>query len=128
MDSFLLSRLYIVLALINAKNEIFHEDFATMSELNRFTLFMQSEFNSRNLGVAITHELDREVLDISMDGTFIKISNRCRSGLEMLSSNVLDVLTDKSLLAEFFTKLENDRLKEIEEFSETDIRTYKMNK
>lgn len=128
MDSFLLSRVYVALALIKAKNEIFNEDFATRFELNRFTIFMQNEFINRNLGIAITNDLDREELDISMDGTMIKISNRCCSRLEMLSSNVLDVLTDKSLLAEFFTKLENDRLKEIEEFSVTDIKTHKMNK
>lgn len=108
-----LSKNYVALALIKAKYEIFNEDFATMSELNRFTLFMQKEFNNRDLGVAIAYDLDREDFDI-IKGRIIMVSDRCCYNLDTLSTNVLSVLTNPDLISQFFINLENDRIQTVE--------------
>lgn len=108
MFSPFLSKGYVALALIKAKDQIFNETFATKSELNQFTSFMQQKFNEQKLGIVIDYELDREELNIK-DG-IIHVTDRCRLDLKSLPDEIQDILTDESLILEFFVKIETRRL------------------
>lgn len=44
----ILSKEYLALALIEAKNNFFHENFATTAELNQFENFIQQQFTNQN--------------------------------------------------------------------------------
>lgn len=113
MTTLFLSKNYVALSLIRAKHKIFDEDFVTMSEFNRFTLFMQEQFNKRHLDIIITHDLSREDFDI-INEQIIMVSDKCCFNLDMLSTNILAVLTDSDLISNFFINFEGDRLQKAE--------------
>lgn len=115
MSNPFLSKEYVALALIKAKSQIFNEDFATTSELNQFTSFMQKEFNERELGVAITYELDR--IDFNVTNGIVTITDKCCLNLDWLPNEILDILTDESLISKFFVKIETRRLELLKSFS-----------
>ena len=114
MSSPFLSKEYIALALIKAKFQIFDESFATTSELNQFILFMQQEFNERELGVVITHELGIE--DFNVKDGVVTVTDRCCFDLDRLPDEILNILTDESLILNFFTKIETRRLEILKSF------------
>lgn len=109
-----LSQGYVALALIKRKSQIFGENFATMSELNQFTNFIQKKFNEQELGIAIVHKLDRNYYNVR-DG-IITVTDICRDDLDFLSSKISDILTNESLFLEFYMKLEKRRIKILEKF------------
>ncbi len=112
MENPFLLKEYIALALIKAKSEIYGESFTTTAELSQFTIFMQQVFNERELGIVIVHELGMK--DFNVNGGIVTVTDRCCYDLMQLSDvpdDVLDILTDESLILEFFMRLENGRLK-----------------
>ncbi len=121
MSNPFLSKEYVALALMKAKNQIFHESFVTTSELNQFILFMRQEFNKRELGVVITYELGRE--DFNVKDGIVTVTDRCCFDLEMLPDKILNILTDESLILEFFVKIETRRLEILKSFSKSPIAT-----
>lgn len=125
MSSPILSKEYVALALIKAKFQIFGESFATTSELNQFRLFMQQEFNERQLGVVITHELG---IAIQVKGGVVTVTDRCGLDLDRLPDKILNILTDESLILNFFAKIETRRLEILKSFqpSATQSSTNKM--
>lgn len=109
-----LSQEYVALALIKRKDKIFGESFATMSELNQFTNFMQRKFNEQELGIAIVHKLDRDYFNVR--NGIITVTDNCRDDLDMLPSKISNILTDGSLFLEFFMRLEKRRIEILERF------------
>ncbi len=116
MTSPFLSQEYVALALIKAKFEIFDESFATTSELNQFTTFMQREFNERELGIVIVNKLGIE--DFNVKGGIITVTDRCCYDLRRISDEILDILTDKSLTLKFFMRAEKRKLEILEELQQ----------
>ncbi len=108
METPFLSKAYVALALIEAKDKIFDESFATTSELSQFTIFMQQKFNERELGIIIVHELS--IKDFNVNGGIVTVTDRCCYDLYQLPNGIFDILTDESLILEFFMRLENERL------------------
>lgn len=53
MSACFLQNDYTALALIEAKNKIFQENFITLSEFNQFNLSLQQEFHNRGLDVVV---------------------------------------------------------------------------
>lgn len=121
MSSPFLSKEYVALALIKAKSQIFHESFATTSELNQFTLFLQQQFNERELGVVITHELG--ITSFNVKGGVVTVTDRCCFDLDRLSDEILNILTDESLILDFFVKMETGRLEFLKSFPKYSIAT-----
>lgn len=119
MSSFFLSKEKVALVLIKAKYQIFNESFATASELQQFTSFMQQEFNKRELGVIILYELDRE--NFHVNNGVITINERSWINLDIIPDKILNVLTDKSLILEFFSKIETRRLEILKSLSKSPI-------
>ena len=103
-----LAQEYVALALIKAKSEIFHENFITTSELNQFTMLMQSKFNERQLETAIVHNLNPE--DFNVKNGIITTTDRCCYDLVMLSCDMLNIMTDESLILNFFMSVEERRM------------------
>lgn len=112
MVSSFLSQEYVALALIKAKFQIFDESFASTSELNRFTTFMQQEFNKRKLDIVIVHKLGIE--DFSVKNGIVTVTDRCCYDLDRLSDEILGILTDKSLVLKFFMEVEKGRVEILE--------------
>lgn len=112
MKNSFLSQSYVALALIKAKSQIFNEGFVTTSELNQFIIYMQREFNKRDLNIVIVNELNPE--DFSIKDGIVTITDNCCYDLNSLSYKVLNVLTDVSLILDFFMKLEKEKIKTLE--------------
>ena len=105
--------LIVVLFLIKAKSKIFNENFVTQSELNQFILFMQKEFNKRNLGVVITHTLYIGNFNVN---SVISITDKCYIDLNRLPDEIYNILTDESLILQFFILYETKRLEFLNKF------------
>ena len=121
-----LSQRYVALALIKRKYQIFGESFATMSELNQFTNFIQQKFNEQELGVAIIYNLDRDYFNVR--NGIITVTDKCRDDLDMLSSKISDILTDDSLFLDFFMNLEKRRIEILESFQFENSKSNKKDK
>jgi len=113
MKTFFLGKEYVALLLIRAKEQFLEESFITISELNQFDYFLQQEFNNRNLDIVITsNTLSSE--DFNTMGEAIMTSNTCCFDLNLLPLNVLTVLYDANLIADFLIQLENKKLEMLE--------------
>ena len=113
MASSFLSIGYVAMVLIKEKSQIFGESFITMSELNQFRYFMQKEFNNKDLGIVITYnDLSRE--DFNIFGGVVIPSERCCYDVDYIRYDILNILTDENLILQFFTELENRKLKNLE--------------
>lgn len=113
MKNSFLSIGYVAMVLIKEKTQIFGESFITMSELNQFRYFMQKEFNNKNLGIAIVSN-DLSIEDFNIFGGVVIPSERCCYNVDYIRSDVLNILTDENLILQFFTELENRKLKILE--------------
>lgn len=125
MKTFFLGNEYVALLLIRAKEQFLQESFITTSELNQFDYFLQQEFNNRNLNIVITsNTLSSE--DFNTMGEAIMASNTCCFDLDLLPLNVLTVLYDSNLIADFLIQLENKKLEMLErKKEETGPKLYK---
>lgn len=104
-----LGREYLVLSLLNAKEQIFDESFVTLSELNQFHHFLQNVFNKKGLDIVI----DFNILssdDFNMVGGVIMVHDNCCLNVDRLPANVLSVLYDVNLIANFLMQLEHKKL------------------
>ena len=113
MKNSFLSIGYVAMVLIKEKTQIFGESFITMSELNQFRYFMQKEFNNKNLGIAIVSN-DLSIEDFNIFCGVVIPSERCCYNVYYIRSDVLNILTDENLILQFFTELENRKLKILE--------------
>lgn len=124
MKTFILGKEYIALSLIKAKKSFFNESFITTSELGQFDYYLQQEFNKRDLDIIISsNALSSD--DFNINGDTIMASNSCSYGLNTLPMNVLTVLYDSNLIADFFEQLEKDKLQMIENKKETVFKIYR---
>lgn len=113
MLSLMLSKEYLVMALIKAKYKIFSESFITVSELVQFIHFMQKELNNRELSVVITSSnLSRE--DFNIVGNVIIPSEKCCFDVDRLHDDIKNILNDEKLILQFFIELESRKLKTLE--------------
>lgn len=111
----MLSKEYIVLALLKAKSDFFREYFVTMEELNHFIHFMQQEFIKQELEIVIKSNFLDKANFVIVNG-IVMVSDHCCYSLDQLSLNadLYHILTDENLLLTFFINLEKDKLKILE--------------
>lgn len=112
MESSFLSIGYLAMALVEKKSQIFGENFITISELNQFSYFMQKEFNNRDLGIAIV--ANNLNLDFNIFGGVVMPSERCCYNVDYVRNDILNILTNDNLILQFFTEIENRKLKTLE--------------
>ena len=109
----ILSKEYLALALIEAKNNLFHENFATTAELNQFENFIQQQFTNQKLDIIVySNNLSKE--DFNVVNGVIMLSDNCAYNLDMLSREIYNILTDVNLIVEFFMTLESEKLNKLE--------------
>lgn len=122
-----LSTHYLAIALIKFKKEVFNENFATMAEINQFHHYMQQEFNNRNLKISIVpEEFDRD--DFLIMGDIIMMPVTCYDDLDEAHIDLYNILTDAKLIGEFFKKLENEKLKRLENVETIKPKIHKIKK
>lgn len=125
INSFL-SQEFVALALIEAKIKFFAQSFITTSELNEFTIFMQQEFNKKETNIVIVHKLSRE--DFSINEGVITTTDGCCFNLNMLSDEILNILTDESLTLNFFIQIERSKLETLEKIQSQNSNSCTNNK
>ena len=103
---------FILLALINYKKETFDEKYTSLIELNKFTQYIQDEFNKRDLNVVIkTSGINEDCFRI-IEMVLTKRED-CYIDLDILPTDILNILTNKEIMSNFFLELENDKLLKI---------------
>ena len=75
---------------------------------------MQKEFNERKLGIVIKHDLCLE--DFNIENGIVTITDRCCFNLDRLSNEILNILTDETLILKFFIEIEAKRLEILKSF------------
>lgn len=105
---------YVALVLIKAKEEIFVESFATTSEINQFSYYIQKEFNKKGVNTIIsTGNFNKEDFDIVNDIVIIK--NSCAYDLDIIPVDILNILTDNKLIINFLKQLEKEKITKLNE-------------
>lgn len=114
MRTLFLSNDDIALALIEAKSKILGESFITPTELSQFTTFVQHQFDENGLDVIIrTEGLSKG--NFIIDNGVITKSRGCSNSLNYIPYyQVLVILQDENLFLQFFTELETEKLKQLE--------------
>ena len=109
MSTIFLSQEYVALVLIKGKENIFSENFITISELNQFSYYMQKEFNKNGVNSVIsTGNFNRENFNIINDVITIKKENVYN--LNTVPVDIYKILTDKNLIINFFKQLEEEKI------------------
>lgn len=109
MSTIFLSQEYVALVLIKGKENIFSENFITISELNQFSYYMQKEFNKNGVNVVIsTGKFNRE--DFNIINGIITIKEENVYNLNTVPVDIYKILTDKNLIINFFKQLEEEKI------------------
>lgn len=109
MSTIFLSQEYVALVLIKGKENIFSENFITISELNQFSYYMQKEFNKNGVNSVIsTGNFNRENFNIINGVITIKKENVYN--LNTVPVDIYKILTDKNLIINFFKQLEEEKI------------------
>lgn len=109
MSTIFLSQEYVALVLIKGKENIFSENFITISELNQFSYYMQKEFNKNVVNVVIsTGKFNRE--DFNIINGIITIKEENVYNLNTVPVDIYKILTDKNLIINFFKQLEEEKI------------------
>ncbi len=109
MSTIFLSQEYVALVLIKGKENIFSENFITISELNQFSYYMQKEFNKNEVNVVIsTGKFNRE--DFNIINGIITIKEENIYNLNTVPVDIYKILTDKNLIINFFKQLEGEKI------------------
>lgn len=109
MSTIFLSQEYVALVLIKGKENIFSENFITISELNQFSYYMQKEFNKNGVNVVIsTGKFNRE--DFNIINGIITIKEENVYNLNTVPVDIYKILTDKNLIINFFKQVEEEKI------------------
>ena len=109
MSTIFLSQEYVALVLIKGKENIFSENFITISELNQFSYYMQKEFNKNGVNVVIsTGKFNRE--DFNIINGIITIKEENVYNLNTVPVDIYKILTDKNLIINFFKQIEEEKI------------------
>lgn len=109
MSTIFLSQEYVALVLIKGKENIFSENFITISELNQFSYYMQKEFNKNGVNVVIsTGKFNRE--DFNIINGIITIKEENIYNLNTVPVDIYKILTDKNLIINFFKQIEEEKI------------------
>ena len=116
MKTRFIGREYVALSLLSAKKEILNENFITTFELNKFCNFLHQEFDNRYLNVVITsNKIDNQSFIVNEE--FIKKTENCIYTLDTLPSDILNVLSNTVLIANFLIDIEQQKIKNLEKIS-----------
>lgn len=104
---------YTALALIDAKNKIFQENFITLSEFNQFNLSLQQEFHNRGLDVVVASGFLSKN-DFTIINGIIMPTGECSCNIDRLPTDISTVLRDSQFITDFFIQQESNKLNVLE--------------
>ncbi len=113
MGTQFLRKEWIAVALASAKEEILGENFISVSELQRFSQFLQQKFNEEKIDAVVTSGLpDSQGFEIR--NGIISVSRSW--DIYMLSSDMQSILLDKQLFIDFFIALETEKINMLQNY------------
>lgn len=118
---------YTAMALIEAKNKIFHENFITLSEFNQFNLSLQQEFHNRSLNVVITSGISGFLSknDFTIINGIIMLRDECSCNIDRLPTDISTVLRDSQFITDFFIQQESNILNILEQTQQKISKPYR---
>lgn len=123
MSASFLQNDYTAVALIEAKNKIFNENFITLSDFNQFNLSVQQEFHNRGLDVVVASGFLSKNDFIIING-IIMLRDECSCNIDRLSTDISTVLRDSEFITNFFIQQESDKLKALEQVQQKNSKPY----
>lgn len=123
MSASFLQNDYTAVALIEAKNKIFNENFITLSDFNQFNLSVQQEFHNRGLDVVVASVFLSKNDFIIING-IIMLRDEYSCNIDRLSTDISTVLRDSEFITNFFIQQESDKLKALEQVQQKNSKPY----
>ena len=124
MSACFLQNDYTALALIDAKNKIFQENFITLSEFNQFNLSLQQEFHNRGLDVVVASGFLSKN-DFTIINGIIMLRDECSCNIDRLPTDISTVLRDSQFITDFFIQQESNKLNILEQTQQKISKPYR---
>ena len=119
-----ISRDYVALALIMAKRQVLYENFITIEELNEFERYLQNIFNEKGLNILVLfNSLNKN--DFIVCNDVILKSDDCSINFSDAPIELISIFYDTNLFIDFYIKFEENRLTNLNELKEENIKIYK---
>lgn len=119
-----ISRDYVALALIMAKRQVLYENFITFEELNEFERYLQNTFNEKGLNVLVLFNTLNKNDFIVCNDVILK-SDDCSINFSDAPIELISIFYDTNLFIDFYIKFEENRLTNLNELKEENIKIYK---
>lgn len=118
------NREYVALALLMIKNQLFYESFITLEELTEFQRYLQNIFNEKGLNILVlSNTLSKN--DFIVYNDIIIKSEDCSINFSNAPIELISLFYNPNLFIDFYIKLEENKLANLNEFKEENIKIYK---
>ena len=118
------SRDYVALALIMAKRQVLYENFITIEELNEFERYLQNIFNEKGLNILVLFNTLNKNDFIIYNDVILK-SDDCSINFSDAPIELISIFYDKNLFIDFYIRFEENKLANLNELKEENIKIYK---
>lgn len=119
-----ISRDYVALALIMAKRQVLYENYITIEELNEFERYLQNIFNEKGLNILVLfNSLNKN--DFIVCNDVILKSDDCSINFSDAPIEFISIFYDKNLFIDFYIRFEENKLANLNELKEENIKIYK---
>ena len=119
-----ISRDYVAPALIMAKRQVLYENYITIEELNEFERYLQNIFNEKGLNILVLfNTLNRN--DFIVYNDVILKSDDCSINFTDAPIELISILYDTNLFIDFYIRFEENKLANLNELKEENIKIYK---
>ena len=119
-----ISRDYVALALIMAKRQFLYENFITFEELNEFERYLQNIFNEKGLNILVLFNTLNKNDFIVCNDVIIK-SDDCSINFSDVPIELISIFYDTNLFIDFYIRFEENKLANLNELKEENIKIYK---
>lgn len=119
-----ISRDYVALALIMAKRQVLYENYITIEELNEFERYLQNIFNEKGLNILVLfNSLNKN--DFIIYNDVILKSEDCSINFSDAPIELIYIFYDTNLFIDFYIRFEENKLANLHELKEENIKIYK---
>lgn len=119
-----ISRDYVALALIMAKRQVLYENYITIEELNEFERYLQNIFNEKGLNILVLfNSLNKN--DFIIYNDVILKSDDCSINFSDAPIELISIFYDTNLFIDFYIRFEENKLANLNELKEENIKIYK---
>lgn len=115
---------YVALALIIAKRQVLYENFITIEELNEFERYLQNIFNEKGLNILVLFNTLNKNDFIIYNDVILK-SDDCSINFSDAPIELISIFYDTNLFIDFYIRFEENKLANLNELKEENIKIYK---